>query len=120
MVLNRFLSWGYPESLGLRQLSLNNLAHVGLLFFNGKRGVDRREVEFRDHALVLFQNLALKNVKALLRVFMQPQIHAGLIELYAAPPHQDALHGNLEGDAKIECGRGLDGEAVKLPNPLAI
>jgi len=51
---------------------------------------------------------------------VQTQVHARLIELHTAPPHQDALHGSLEGDAEIESRRGLDGEAVELPNPLAI
>src|SRR6185369_3300930 len=59
------------------QMLANQHAHLALLSFDRSAGIYHCQPKLRHHAIVFFQNLPLKDLKAVFRIVGPADVHAG-------------------------------------------
>ena len=95
----------------------DQIADDGLLGFDGLAAIDDQEIEIRAHRQVLFQNAALENPEAFVRIGGKAQIHSGLEILQLRTAIENALQGSLQRRFEEKDHVGHGGKIIDAAHP---
>src|SRR5258706_276857 len=102
----------HPVFQALPQHVEDHLAHLALLLFNGKPGVDDVEADLIGHGFILVEDAALKDAEALFDVAAEAEVHAGFIVFDGVASAENASDSDIERHAEIKANTGASGEVI--------
>src|SRR6185369_17487290 len=91
--------------------------HLALLSLDRARRVDHGQPKFGDHAVILFQNLSLKNRETLFRLVRPAKVHPCFVILQIRSSRHDAIDGDVERCSEKESYGGLHRKRVNVSYP---
>src|ERR1041385_8177777 len=94
--------------------------HLALLAFNRAARVNDCQPKLRDHAIVFFENPALKDLETLFGIVGPAEVHTGFVVLQIRSAGNDAIDRNVEWRSEKESHRRFDGKRVDISDPRAI
>src|SRR5688500_5112299 len=98
----------------------NQHAHLALLSFNRATRVDHRQSKLRNHAIILFEDAALKDFETLFRIIGPTEVHAGLVMLETWSTRNDTIDRDVQRRSEEESDGGFDGERINVTHPTTI
>src|ERR1051325_11803757 len=88
--------------------------HLALLAFNRAARVNDCQPKLRDHAIVFFENPALKDLETLFGIVGPAEVHTGFVVLQIRSAGNDAIDRNVEWRSEKESHRRFDGKRVEV------
>src|SRR5918996_2508144 len=98
----------------------NQHAHLALLSFNRAARVDHRQPKFRNHAIVLFEDAALKDFETVFRIVGPTEVHARLVMLEIWSTRNNTIDRDVQRRSEKKRNRGFDGERINVTHPTTI
>ena len=83
-------------------MCLYDLAYLRLLDFHGKRRVDHRKAEFRNHFFVFVDDAPLEQAEAFRGIVAQADVEPGFVEFESVAGGHEPPDGRFERDAEVK------------------
>src|ERR1044072_418684 len=104
----------------LLEVLADQQAHLALLPFDRTRRVYHSQPEFRNHSIVLFQDLSLEDSETFLWFIGPTEVHSCFVVFQVWSTRNDTVHGHVEWRSEEKSDRGFYCERVDFSNPCAI